>query len=91
MNTQRVILNDDPLRIGNSSQTNKDLRRESAAIEAISAIPRAENEIVLSVNNDNMSKKAVTQAELLSERPVIPPETSLENEDILDMLMKNDQ
>ena len=38
-----------------------------------------------------MSKKAVTQAEVLSEKPVIPPETSANNEDILDMLMKNDR
>ena len=39
-------------------------------------MPRNEAEQVLSVNNDNISKKAITQAEVLSEKPVIPPETS---------------
>ena len=39
--------------------------------------------------DDNLSKKAMTQRDLnLSEKPVIPPETTTKNDDILDMLMK---
>ena len=54
-------------------------------------MPRNDLDQVLSVNNDNMSKKAITQRDVLSERQVIPPETSPKNEDILDMMMKNDK
>ena len=54
-------------------------------------MPNNDLDQVLSVNNENMSKKAITLAEVASERPVIPPETSPKNEDILDMMMKNDK